>query len=161
MLTTFRLSRRKPARRALAGVAALRAALMTGVGAAGTAQAATVDPNAWYALVSRASGKALDVSGADFGNGAATRQWTRADSANQRCRFAGSGSGPYRLMARHSGKVLDVDSHSTADGADIVPWSDPNRTDQYVRQGRDPDAGDDHLGPPWRMGPLDQSNSPR
>jgi hypothetical protein len=48
----------------LGAVTALMAALLTGLGAAGTAQAATVDTSAWYVLVNRGSGKALDVSGA-------------------------------------------------------------------------------------------------
>ncbi|MDX3241090.1 hypothetical protein [Streptomyces sp. ME18-1-4] len=47
----------------LGAVTALMAAPLTGLGAAGTAQAATVDTSAWYVLVNRGSGKALDASG--------------------------------------------------------------------------------------------------
>ncbi|MFB9364456.1 alpha-L-arabinofuranosidase, partial [Amorphoplanes nipponensis] len=51
-------------RRGYAAVAAVLA-LVTGVAvtvfAAPAASAATVDPNAWYVLVNRNSGKALDV----------------------------------------------------------------------------------------------------
>ncbi|MER6149110.1 hypothetical protein [Streptomyces hirsutus] len=53
----------------LTAVTALLAALLSAIGAAGTARAATVDLNAWYVLVNRASGKVLDVSGADSTDG--------------------------------------------------------------------------------------------
>jgi hypothetical protein len=91
-------------------VAAVTAALIAGivVVAAGEASAATVDVNAWYVLVNRNSGKALDVYGADTSDGARITQWTRTDASNQQFQFVDSGSGYYRLRARHSGKVLDV-----------------------------------------------------
>ncbi|WTE73295.1 non-reducing end alpha-L-arabinofuranosidase family hydrolase [Streptomyces sp. NBC_01615] len=112
---------------------ALLAALLTGLGAAGTAQAATVDTSASYVLVNRGSGKVLDVSGASTADGAGLTQWTRTDSANQQFRFVDSGGGYYRLKAQHSGKVLDVYNYSTADHADIVQWSDLNGTNQQFR----------------------------
>ncbi|WP_079085770.1 RICIN domain-containing protein [Streptomyces dysideae] len=107
--------------------------LLTGLGAAGTAQAATVDSNAWYVLVNRGSGKALDVSGASTADGAGVSQWTRHDGANQRFQFVDSGGGYYRLKAQHSGKVLDVLNYSSADQADIVQWSDGNGANQQFR----------------------------
>ncbi|MET7437977.1 non-reducing end alpha-L-arabinofuranosidase family hydrolase [Streptomyces sp. NPDC005481] len=112
---------------------ALLAALLSALGAAGTAQAATVDPNAWYVLVNRGSGKALDVSGSDTANGAPVQQWARADGTNQRFQFVDSGGGYYRLKAQHSGKVLDVYNHSTADGAAVVQWTDLNGANQQFR----------------------------
>lgn len=124
----------------LTAVTALLAALLSTLGAAGTARAATVDPNAWYVLVNRGSGKALDVSGADTANGASVQQWTRSDSANQRFQFVDSGGGHYRLRAQHSGKVLDVYNYSTADGAGIVQWSDLNGTNQQFRLADSPDG---------------------
>ncbi|MFD3621276.1 RICIN domain-containing protein [Streptomyces sp. NPDC058676] len=109
------------------------ATLLTGLGAVGTAHAATVDSNAWYVLVNRGSGKALDVSGASTADGAGVSQWTRHDGANQRFQFVDSGGGYYRLKAQHSGKVLDVLNHSSADHADIVQWNDGNGTNQQFR----------------------------
>ncbi|WP_409474729.1 RICIN domain-containing protein [Streptomyces sp. HC307] len=116
------------------------AALLTGISAAGTAQAAIVDPNGWYVLVNRGSGKALDVSGASTADGAGLTQWTRHDGANQRFQFVDSGGGYYRLKAQHSGKVLDVMNHSTADHADIVQWGDANGTNQQFRLADAPDG---------------------
>ncbi|MEV0174141.1 RICIN domain-containing protein [Streptomyces sp. NPDC050803] len=109
---------------------------MTALGTAGTARAATVDTvdtGAWYVLVNRGSGKALDVSGASTADGAGLSQWTRHDGANQRFQFVDSGDGYYRLKAQHSGKVLDVLNYSTADHADIVQWGDANSTNQQFR----------------------------
>ncbi|MCX5366996.1 RICIN domain-containing protein [Streptomyces sp. NBC_00124] len=117
----------------LAAVTALLAALVTGLGAAGAAQAATVDTSASYVLVNRGSGKALDVAGASTAEGAALTQWTRTGGANQRFQFVESGGGYYRLKAQHSGRVLDVLNHSRADHAAIVQWSDANGTNQQFR----------------------------
>lgn len=98
-------------------VTALLAALLTGLGAAGTARAATVDTTVSYVLVNRGSGKALDVAGASTADGAGLTQWTRTGSANQQFRFVDSGGGYYQLKAQHSGKVLDVLNYSGADHA--------------------------------------------
>ncbi|WP_078892012.1 RICIN domain-containing protein [Streptomyces sp. NRRL S-350] len=141
MLRTVRSRRRRRGRAgALIAVTALLAVFLTGLGAAGTAQAATVDPNAWYVLVNRASGKVLDVQGADTGDGARLVQWPRTDGANQQFRFVDSGDGTYRLRARHSGKVLDVYQYSTADGANIVQWGDTGGANQQFRAADSPDG---------------------
>ncbi|UOB08337.1 RICIN domain-containing protein [Streptomyces sp. HP-A2021] len=124
----------------LAAVTALMAALLSGLGAAGTAQAATVDTNGWYVLVNRGSGKALDVSGGSTADGAALSQWTRHDGANQRFQFVDSGGGYYRLKAQHSGKVLDVYNLSGADHADIVQWGDAGGAHQQFRLADSPDG---------------------
>ncbi|MFD9334674.1 RICIN domain-containing protein [Streptomyces sp. NPDC060028] len=104
------------------------------------AEAATVDTNAWYVLVNRNSGKALDVYGVSTADGARVTQWTRSDGANQQWQFVDSGGGFYRLKARHSGKVLDVAGASTADGAAIAQWADGNGANQQFRLA-DSDAG--------------------
>ncbi|MEV0531445.1 RICIN domain-containing protein [Kitasatospora sp. NPDC050463] len=124
----------------LTAVTALLAALLSGLGAVGTARAATVDTGAWYVLVNRGSGKALDVSGASTADGAALVQWARHDGANQRFQFVDSGDGYYRLKAQHSGKVLDVYGFSTVDRADIVQWSDAGSVNQQFRLADSPDG---------------------
>ncbi len=102
--------------------------------------AATVDTSAWYVLVNRNSGKALDVYGLATNDGARITQWTRNDGANQQWQFVDSGGGYYRLKSRHSGKVLDVHNFSTADGGAIVQWTDGNGTNQQFRLA-DSDSG--------------------
>ena len=76
----------------------------------------TVDTTAWYVLVNRNSGKALDVYNLATNDGARITQWTRNDGAQQQWQFVDSGGGYYRLKSRHSGKVLDVYNFSTANG---------------------------------------------
>ncbi|MEJ3749260.1 non-reducing end alpha-L-arabinofuranosidase family hydrolase [Actinomycetes bacterium KLBMP 9797] len=119
------------------GVAAAAAALLVGGAlvtvAASSASAATVDTNAWYVLVNRNSGKALDVYNLATNDGARITQWARSDGAWQQWQFVDSGGGYYRLKSRHSGKVLDVYNWSTADGAAIVQWADGNGANQQFR----------------------------
>ncbi|WP_373897037.1 non-reducing end alpha-L-arabinofuranosidase family hydrolase [Glycomyces algeriensis] len=93
----------------------------------------STDPNAWYVLVNRSSGKVLDVSGVSTADGAQLHQWARTNAANQQFQFVDAGGGYYRIKARHSGKVLDVSSWSTADGAAIHQWTDHNGANQQFR----------------------------
>jgi hypothetical protein len=106
---------------------------MTAVLGAAPASAATVDTSAWYVLVNRNSGKALDVYNLATNDGARITQWSRNDQAQQQWQFVDSGGGYYRLRSRHSGKVLDVYNWSTADGAAIVQWTDNNAANQQFR----------------------------
>ena len=97
------------------------------------ASAATVDPAAWYVLVNRNSGKAMDICSASTADGACVQQYARHNGNNQQFQFVDSGGGFFRLRARHSNKVLDVANFSTANGAAIVQWSDHNGTNQQFR----------------------------
>ncbi|WIX89640.1 non-reducing end alpha-L-arabinofuranosidase family hydrolase [Amycolatopsis sp. DG1A-15b] len=123
-----RWRRRWRAGSAAAAVVAVVSGLLTV--APTTASAATVDTAAWYVLLNRNSGKALDVNGASTTDGAGLIQWSRTNATNQQFQFVDSGGGYYRLRARHSGKVLDVFNWSTADGASIVQWTDGNGANQ-------------------------------
>ncbi|GAA0592740.1 RICIN domain-containing protein [Streptomyces crystallinus] len=114
----------------VAAVTAPAGAATSGTPAADTA---AVDTHAWYVLVNRNSGKALDVNGASTADGARVTQWTRNDGANQQWQFVDSGGGYYRLKARHSDKVLDVAGSSTADGAAIQQWADHKGANQQFR----------------------------
>ncbi|MFF5181918.1 non-reducing end alpha-L-arabinofuranosidase family hydrolase, partial [Micromonospora sp. NPDC000316] len=123
-----------------AGVAAV---LVAGAGAAvvsSPAAAATVDTNAWYVLVNRNSGKALDVYNLATNDGARITQWARNNGNQQQWQFVDSGGGYYRVKSRLSGKVLDVYNFSTANGGNIVQWSDGNGVNQQFRLA-DSDSG--------------------
>ncbi|ONI80952.1 alpha-L-arabinofuranosidase [Saccharothrix sp. ALI-22-I] len=124
---------------AVAVVTVLLGGLVVALGAT-PASAATVDTNAWYVLVNRNSGKALDVYNLATNDGARITQWTRNDGNQQQWQFVDSGGGYYRVKSRHSGKVLDVANFSTADGAAIVQWADANGTNQQFRLA-DSDSG--------------------
>ena len=96
-----------------------------------TANAATIDPSAYYQLINRHSGKALEINGGSTADAAALVQRTPSGSAtHQQFQFVDSGGGYYRLKARHSGKVVDLYDWSTADGASMVQWSDLNAANQ-------------------------------
>ncbi|MBQ1023527.1 RICIN domain-containing protein [Micromonospora sp. C95] len=138
MIAIGEVPRTTPGRRGwLSRVAAILATTVVGVSLAAVAPspavAATVDTNAWYVLVNRNSGKALDVYNMATNDGARITQWARNDGAWQQWQFVDSGGGYYRLRSRHSGKVLDVYNFSTANGASIVQWSDHNGTNQQFR----------------------------
>ncbi|WBC12993.1 non-reducing end alpha-L-arabinofuranosidase family hydrolase [Micromonospora sp. WMMA1998] len=125
-------------------VAAGVTAVLAGVGATAVvstpAAAATVDTSAWYVLVNRNSGKALDVYNLATNDGARIVQWARNNGNQQQWQFVDSGGGYYRLRSRLSGKVLDVYNFSTANGANIVQWSDANGVNQQFRLA-DSDSG--------------------
>ncbi|WP_212828874.1 non-reducing end alpha-L-arabinofuranosidase family hydrolase [Catellatospora sp. TT07R-123] len=123
----------------MAVVTALATAGMAAVSTS-SAQAATVDTNAWYYLVNRNSGKAIDVYNFSTADGGRITQWTRSTANNQQWQFVDSGGGYYRIKSRHSGKVLDVYNLSTANGGSIVQWSDLNGTNQQWRLADSPDG---------------------
>jgi len=90
----------------------------------------TVDTSAWYTLVNRNSGKAIDICGAATTDGACVQQYSRSGGTNQQFQFVSSGGGYYRLKARHSGKVLDDYNFATADSSPVKQWTDGNGTNQ-------------------------------
>ena len=59
-------------------------------------------------MVSRHSGKCLDVSGGSLGDGASIIQWQCHGGANQQWRLEVAGEGYSRMVSRASGKCLDV-----------------------------------------------------
>ncbi|HEV7710407.1 MAG TPA: non-reducing end alpha-L-arabinofuranosidase family hydrolase, partial [Asanoa sp.] len=122
------------------GVAAVLVAVAAAAVLATPAAAATVDTSAWYVLLNRNSGKALDVYNLATNDGARITQWARNNGNQQQWQFVDSGGGYYRLRSRLSGKVLDVYNFSTANGASIVQWTDGNGTNQQFRL-TDSDSG--------------------
>ncbi|MEU8168800.1 non-reducing end alpha-L-arabinofuranosidase family hydrolase [Micromonospora sp. NPDC049004] len=123
-----------------AGAAAVVVAGAAAMAVSSPASAATVDTSAWYVLVNRNSGKAVDVYNLATNDGARITQWTRNNGNQQQWQFVDSGGGYYRVKSRLSGKVLDVSGRSTANGGAIVQWSDNNGTNQQFRLA-DSDSG--------------------
>ncbi|MEO3925066.1 pectate lyase [Micromonosporaceae bacterium B7E4] len=125
----------RPARRwraaVLAGATTLAAVATIGVVDVGTASAATVDTNATYVIISRHSGKALDVYNWATNDGAPIVQFARNDLAVQQWRFVDAGGGYYRIRSVHSGKVLELPNAD--DGAGLVQMTDNNNTRQHFR----------------------------
>lgn len=73
-------------------------------------------------IVSRSSGKCLDLAGGATDAGAAVIQWTCHHGPNQQWRLEPVGGGAVRVVSRYSGQALDVAGGSTTDGAAVVQW---------------------------------------
>ena len=72
-----------------------------------------------YSIVNFASGKALDVSGVSYSDGANVHQWAYGGGANQKWVITNVGNNKYEIVSLHSGKCLDADSGST----NVHQWS--------------------------------------
>ncbi|WP_053847136.1 RICIN domain-containing protein [Streptomyces sp. NRRL B-24085] len=96
-------------------------------------QAATVDGDAYYRLVSVRSGKVLDVDGYSTADGTRIQQWTDQNTANQQWRLKPAGGGYYELVNRNSGKVLGIAGGSTAKSAAAEQQTDRSATSQEWR----------------------------
>ncbi|MFV0129410.1 RICIN domain-containing protein [Streptomyces sp. HMX112] len=96
-------------------------------------QAATVDGDAYYRVVSVHSGKVLDVNGFSTADGTRIQQWTDQNTANQQWRLRTTGDGYYELVNRNSGKVLGIAGDSTAERAAAEQQTDSSSTSQEWR----------------------------
>lgn len=79
-------------------------------------------------IVSKNSGKVLDVSGASIADGAPVIQYHQNNGANQAWSFefvsGNSKNCFYKIRSVNSGKLLDVNGASMADGAQIIQYHD-------------------------------------
>lgn len=75
-----------------------------------------------YELVSRYSGKCLDITSASPNNGARAQQWECNRTVAQGFRLRDAGGGRYMLVNIGSGRCLDVDAWGTANGSQIIQW---------------------------------------
>ncbi|WP_309032617.1 RICIN domain-containing protein, partial [Streptomyces alfalfae] len=96
-------------------------------------QAATVDANAYYRLVSVRSGKALDVNAFSTADGTRIQQWTDQNTANQQWRLRPTGNGFHELVNRNSGKVLGIAGGSTVRSAAAEQQTDSSSPSQEWR----------------------------
>ena len=76
----------------------------------------------YYELVSRNSGKCLDVFGASLDAAASAIQWVCHGGENQQWRLDPAGGGAFHLIARHSGQALDVYGALLDDVTPIIQW---------------------------------------
>ncbi|WP_418274891.1 pectate lyase [Isoptericola jiangsuensis] len=125
--------RRRGLRGLLAACAAAATILVGGLVMATPANAATVDTGAWYVLVNRQSGKAMEVANWSTADGEIVQQWDRNDGAWQQWRFVDAGDGFYRLINKNSGKALDLWGWSTADGGEFRQFQDLNGANQQFK----------------------------
>ncbi|MFJ4879059.1 RICIN domain-containing protein [Streptomyces sp. NPDC088745] len=104
------------------------------------ADAAAVDPGAYYTLVSVRSDKVLDVSGAATADGVRILQAGRvAGAASQQWRLRSVGDGYYELENRTSRKVLGVHGDATHASAAVEQQTD---RDSAAQQWKLEEVGD-------------------
>ncbi|MGW0499316.1 RICIN domain-containing protein [Streptomyces sp. NPDC003007] len=96
-------------------------------------QAAQVDSDAYYQLVSVRSGKVLDVRSFSTADGTRIQQYTDQNTANQQWRLKPAGDGYYELVNRNSGKALGIAGNSAARAAAAEQQTDSSSTSQEWR----------------------------
>ncbi|GAA0592334.1 RICIN domain-containing protein [Streptomyces crystallinus] len=96
-------------------------------------QAATVDADAYYRLVSVRSGKVVDVNAFSTADGTRIQQWSDQSTVNQQWRLRSTGDGYYKLVNRNSGKVLGIAGASTARSAAAEQQTDSSSASQEWR----------------------------
>jgi hypothetical protein len=79
--------------------------------------------NGTYRLVSRHSGKALDVANVASADGSNVHQWDYVGGNNQKWNVTHLGSGQYQIMSVHAGKSLDASGAGTANGTNVQIWT--------------------------------------
>jgi uncharacterized repeat protein (TIGR03803 family) len=82
----------------------------------------TTPSDQYFELVSRNSGKCLDVFGASTDAAASVIQWVCHGGQNQQWRLEPAGGGAFRIIARHSGQALDVFGALLDDVTPIIQW---------------------------------------
>lgn len=87
--------------------------------------------NAFYKLLDKNSGMAIDITGGSTSDGANAIQWNDSGAQNQHWRFVAVGDGSFKIINQNSGKLLDVYQASTADGAAVIQWTDKNGANQH------------------------------
>lgn len=78
--------------------------------------------NGRYAIVSRYSGRAMDVEGRSNANGANILLWSYGGGTNQQWDISSLGNGYYSIRAAHSGKSMDVYNFCSTPGCEIRQW---------------------------------------
>jgi hypothetical protein len=81
-------------------------------------------------IVSKHSGKCLDVAGGATHNSANVYQWDCHGGANQFWTLTGKGGGYYLITAKHSGRCLDVENYGHANGTNVSQYDCHGGTNQ-------------------------------
>lgn len=89
-----------------------------------------VPNDGYYQIVSKHSGKVLDVKAASSDNDAEIVQYQANGGDNQLWKFVPVSDGYCRIESKRSGKVLDVRGASTDDGAQVVQYQNNGADNQ-------------------------------
>jgi hypothetical protein len=80
----------------------------------------TPDPNGYYYLVARHSGKVLEIAGASTAPDAVLQQAEASGEHHQQFKFDAAGARLFAVRMRHSGLVVDVAGASTEDRVKVI-----------------------------------------
>lgn len=94
-------------------------------------QSETIVPGKTYVIVSRNSGKVLDVVGNSTDDGANVQQWQYNGTGNQKWEIVNAGDGFVKIISHSSEKVLCVENASHINAANVYQYSD-NNTDAQL-----------------------------
>lgn len=83
---------------------------------------ANFNGNGRYQIISRFSGKVIDVASSSSANGANIQLWSNSGGSNQQWDIASLGGGYYSIRAAHSGKSMDVYNWCSEPGCEIRQW---------------------------------------
>jgi hypothetical protein len=84
----------------------------------------------YWSIVSKGSGKCLDVYKYGTDNGVNVQQWTCHGGDNQKWSVTDNGDGYVTIKNKNSGRCLDVSGVSKTDGANIQQWGCTGRGNQ-------------------------------
>jgi len=79
--------------------------------------------NGTYKILSRNSGKAMDVVDASTANGAKIQQWGYSATANQKWVLTHKGGNQYTITSSQTGKGIDEESYTALTGDYLDMWS--------------------------------------
>jgi hypothetical protein len=85
-----------------------------------------LDPQKWYYLIVKHTGKVLNIAGASTDNGGNAIQYQKSVSDNSLWRFEDAGDGYYYIIAKHSGRALQVNGGNKEDGGNVNQWTKEN-----------------------------------
>ncbi|CAK4858139.1 unnamed protein product [Aphanomyces euteiches] len=89
------------------------------------------DPNAYYKIINRQNGKALD-SGGNVAQGSATIQWAVNGGTNQQYQITAAGSGNYKIVNRQNGMAVDSGGN-VAQGTATIQWTTNGDSNQQYQ----------------------------
>ncbi|GHO46881.1 RICIN domain-containing protein [Ktedonospora formicarum] len=90
----------------------------------------TPAPVSYSKIVSRNSGKVLDVQGQSTQDGGSIIQYSDNGGTNQQWQLVDTGDGYVKIVNRNSGKLLDVSGQSTANGGPVIQYHDNGGANQ-------------------------------
>lgn len=75
-----------------------------------------------YNIISKSSGKSMDLTGGSTANGAQIIIWDNSNSVNQHWVLTNLGNNVWSIKSAASGLFLDLTGGSSADGTNIIQW---------------------------------------